>query len=72
MLIDLTPRISGAFTNIVIKNTEVSGMIREFDLTEEEAHDFVKKVIITAFSIYKININDVINSIKEHEQQARG
>ncbi len=67
MLIEFTPRISGAFTNIVIKNTDVSGMIKEFDLTEEEAHDFVKTVIISAFSIYKININSVINKIKEHE-----
>ena len=67
MTITFAPRISGGFTEFIIKNKTVSKLIDEYELTEKEAHDFVKSVLIAGFNSYEVNINDVINSIKDYE-----
>lgn len=67
MTITFSPRISGGFTEFIINNKTVSKLIDEYELTEKEAHDLVKSVLIAGFSSYEVNINDIINNIKEHK-----
>lgn len=48
-----------------MENDHVSKLIDEYNLTEEEAHKFVKTVLITGFSKYDVDINKVINDVRD-------
>lgn len=63
MVIKINPRISGDFVRFVMRNPSVNKLIEH--LPESEAHGIVKAVIITAMTHFDININEVINMIKD-------
>jgi hypothetical protein len=65
MLIQFNPKITGAFTELVLDSPQVSKVVDKLELTDDEAHELVKASIITAFRLYKININDLINHLRD-------
>ena len=68
MRISFNPRINSSFTKIVMESDHVSKLIDDYELTEEEAHQFVKTVLITGFSKYEVDINKVINDVRDRAE----
>lgn len=62
MVIEFNPRITKKFVSIILKDIE-----KPFALNDDEAIEFAHKVIIGAFTKYKININDIINFLKDEK-----
>lgn len=68
MIIEFNPRITGAFVEYIIKNPTLKDDISELkacNWTDEEIHNFIKKVMIASFKKLNVNINDDINKAKE-------
>jgi len=65
MRISFKPRINSSFTKIVMESDHVSNLLDEYELTEEEAHKLVKTILITGFSKYEVDINKVINDVRD-------
>ncbi len=65
MIIKFSPRISNAFIDVILKDPKVIEVLDDTDLEDDEVHAIAKQIVITAFSKYNININDLINYLKE-------
>lgn len=65
MIIKFNPRVNGGFVEHVLRNKTVSELVDSFELTETEAHDIVKSVLIAGFKDFEVDINRVINGIKD-------
>jgi len=65
MVIKFSPRISDAFIDFILKDKKVVDVFDSTNLEDDEVHKIAKQVVITAFSKYNININDLINYLKE-------
>ena len=63
MVIRTNPRISGGFVHHVMRNPVVSDLIK--DMSEEDAHNLVKSVIIAAMKDFDIDVNNIINRVRE-------
>lgn len=48
-----------------MESDHVSNLLDEYELTEEEAHKLVKTILITGFSKYEVDINKVINDVRD-------
>jgi len=46
MTITVSPRISGGFVNHVLKDESVSSKIKALNLSERDAHDLAKQILI--------------------------
>lgn len=68
MVIKINPRISGGFVHHVMKNSNVAALLNKHSLNEEQAHDLVKTIIISAMKDYEIDINNIINRVKEKSE----
>lgn len=67
MQIEFTPRISGGFVHHVMRDMNVSNQMLELGITEKTGHDLIKSIIIRAFTDFRIDINEVINNIRDDQ-----
>ena len=65
MIIKFSPRISNAFIDVVLRDPKVIDVLDDTNLEDDEIHKIAKQIVITAFAKYNININDLINYLKE-------
>lgn len=62
--IEYNPRITSKFADIVLKSEKVRDVLHDIDSLDDR-REIVKQILIEGFTKYKININDLINHLKE-------
>lgn len=67
MQINFNPRVTSSFADLIMKTDRVKAVLHEID-SEEERRNIVKEILISGFTRYKIDINDLINYLKEDQQ----
>lgn len=65
MVIKFSPRITDNFVKVVLNDIRVIEITDSTDMEDDELHCLAKQIIITAFAKYNININDLINYLRE-------
>jgi len=76
MVISINPTITGGFVYHTLKDPAVSKFISELNLSREDAHNFVKTILIVGSRDLKIDFNKKVNIavdkiLDEQEQQQR-
>lgn len=66
MVLKFTPRISGKFTELILNQNKVREAISS--TPERDRHELVKAILVEGFSKYKIDINELINHIREESE----
>jgi hypothetical protein len=64
MNIKFNPRISKSFASVVLKTDRVKEVLHDID-SEQERLEIVHQILIEGFTRYNININELINHLKE-------
>jgi len=64
MNIKFNPRISKSFAGVVLKTDRVKEVLHDID-SEQERLEIVHQILIEGFTRYNININELINHLKE-------
>jgi cell fate (sporulation/competence/biofilm development) regulator YmcA (YheA/YmcA/DUF963 family) len=64
MQISFNPRISKSFAKVILKSKRVTDLLHDIDSLEER-EEIVHQILIEGFTKYKIDINDLINHLKE-------
>lgn len=67
MQIKFNPRITGAFTELIMKDNRVKEILSDVD--ESKRHNITKTILIAGFGKYKIDINEMINHINSSEEE---
>lgn len=65
MTFKFNPRVSGAFVEYVLGDKNISKMVKNLNLSKEEAHNLVKATLIKGLNDFKVDINEVINNIND-------
>lgn len=61
MKLRFTPNIKGSFVNHVMNDSIVAEHMNKLGITKEQAHDFVKSIMIVTGRDLDVDINKVIN-----------
>lgn len=69
MTIKFNPRISTKFTKFVLANKIVKDLSDELSLEEEKLVELAKAILITGFTRFDVDINNIINMTKEHNSK---
>lgn len=69
MTIKFNPRISTKFTKFVLANKIVKDLSDELSLEEEKLVELAKAILITGFTRFDVDINNIINMTKEHSKE---
>lgn len=64
MQINYNPRITTKFAEVVLKSEKVKDCLHDIDSVDQRL-EIVKQILIEGFTKYKIDINDLINHLKE-------
>lgn len=68
MTIHFDPRISGNFVKYVLGDDHVKEqVVKSFGdvYNEQDLHDLAKSILIKAFTCFEVDINSIINNVKD-------
>ncbi len=69
MTIKFNPRISTKFTKFVLANKTVKELADNLSIEEEKLVEIAKAILITGFTRFDVDINNIINMTKEHNSK---
>lgn len=67
MEIRFNPRVSGKFVELILKQDEVLMLLENTNLSEEQRHNITKAISICTLKKFKVDINKIINNLKEFD-----
>jgi hypothetical protein len=67
MVIKYNPRITNKFVKVILKLDKVKEALRNVD-SMEEREQIVHEVLIAGFTKYEVDINDLINFLKNQKE----
>lgn len=67
MVIKYNPRITNKFVKVILKLDKVKEVLKNVD-SMEEREQIVHEVLIAGFTKYEVDINDLINFLKNQKE----
>ncbi len=67
MVIKYNPRITNKFVKVILKLDKVKDAMKNVD-SMEEREQIVHEVLIAGFTKYEVDINDLINFLKNQKE----